>query len=134
MACRANNCGLCVDARKLYKEIVENVAIKDQLSKWVKNRKEKGLCIKPTPHVTRHVQSVADYVWSRYDSAHAWKFFESADAWLIAHAMHSNGTVVTHESNFRPDAKKARIPDVCRNFEVSCVNLYKMLEMLKAKI
>jgi hypothetical protein len=40
--------------------------------------------------------------------------------------------VVTHESGRHPQAKAARIPDVCSALKVPCIDIYEMLERLKA--
>ena len=126
--------GYVVMPKQIYKEIVEQVQSKDQLAQWVKNRREKGLCIKPNRDVQNLVQQVADYVNSRHDWANSWEFLDGADAWLIAHALYTNGTVVTHESSIKPNAKKARIPNVCKHFGVKCVDLYQLLDILNADI
>ena len=55
-----------------------------------------------------------------------------ADPWLIAHAIHNRGVVVTHESTKHPQAKAARIPDVCDAFKVPCIDTYEMLDRLGA--
>ena len=51
-----------------------------------------------------------------------------ADPFIIAAAKVHNGTVVTQE-NYKPDA--ARIPTVCEEFKVSCINLEEFLEREK---
>ena len=51
---------------------------------------------------------------------------------LIAHSIHTKGVVVTHESARRPDAKAARIPDVCHAFKVPCIDTYEMLDRFGA--
>jgi len=66
-------------------------------------------------------------------SVEAWDFSKGADPWVIAHALEDHGIVVTKESDARPTAKKARIPDVCDHFGVKCVDTLTMLKLHKAK-
>lgn len=61
------------------------------------------------------------------------EFLSGADPWLIAKAMTTGATVVTHES-YHPDAKKKfLIPNVCKHFGVNWINTFEMLETLEAR-
>jgi hypothetical protein len=56
------------------------------------------------------------------------EFLSGADPWLIAKAMTTGATVVTHES-YHPDAKKKfLIPNVCKHFGVDWINTFEMLD------
>jgi hypothetical protein len=98
----------------------------------VKTRRQTGLFVEPNPDVQKLMQKVADYVVGNYEQQHAAEFLSGADPWLIAHAIHTKGIVVTHESNRHPNAKKVRIPDVCAAFGVPCIDTYEMLDRLGA--
>lgn len=50
----------------------------------------------------------------------------SADPFLIATARVHRGIVVTEE-DFSGGVHKSKIPDVCRDYEVECINLLEML-------
>ena len=76
---------------------------------------------------------MGEYVFLKYKSVEAWEFSKGADPWVIAHALEDRGIVVTKESFTRPDAQKVRIPDVCDNFSVKCVDTLQMLKELSAK-
>jgi hypothetical protein len=125
--------GIIVCPRSVYQEIAEQEDHRDEVARWVQNRKEKGLCVPPTREVTAHVGVIMQYVFEKYLPQHAYEFGKGGDAWVIGHALDDGGTVVTQESELHPDAKKARIPDVCRHFDVRCVNTVEMLRLLKAK-
>lgn len=47
-----------------------------------------------------------------------------ADPWVIAHAMSESATVVSKEIAVNPKQKtnKIKIPDVCKEFDVRCIN------------
>lgn len=123
--------GTLASSALVYQELVSG---SDDLANWVKNRKEIGLCIKPSREAQRHFRHIADYVYSRYERHQSEDFLRGADPWLIAHALESTGIVVTHESDRKPNARKARIPDVCAQFKVRCINTYRMLDELGAEL
>jgi hypothetical protein len=127
--------GNIVAPKRVYDEIVRNEDPGDQLTKWVKNRREKGLCLKPSKEVQEALRSIVDQVWSQYAQAPALEFSRGADPWLIAHALQDNGVVVTHESARQPQAKhRVLIPNVCSDFNLKCIDTYEMLKLLKAQL
>ena len=103
----------------------ELVTGKDQLATWVRTRKDKGLCIQPTGNVQLAYRRIAAHVALRYRRNQYEEFLSGADPWLIASAMHFGGTVVTQESDSRK--RKIRIPTVCLEFSVPCVDTPGML-------
>jgi hypothetical protein len=100
----------------------------DELSNWVKTRKQSGLCMPITSEVEDNFKKIAEYVANTYDEPNANEFLAGADGWVIAHAMATKGTVVSQESAKHPNARKARIPDVCDHFGVKCIKVIDMLE------
>jgi len=61
------------------------------------------------------------------------EFLSGADPWLIAKAMTSGATVVTHEA-YHPDAKrKFLIPNICKHFGINWINTFEMLDTLEAR-
>ncbi|HWZ98240.1 MAG TPA: DUF4411 family protein [Candidatus Dormibacteraeota bacterium] len=125
--------GYVVAPRRVYQEIAEVENHKDELAQWVKNRRDKGLCIAPSKAVQKRVGEIEVNVFQVYEEAEAWDFSRGADPWVIAHALEDAGVVVTKESDLRPEAKKVRIPDVCKIFDVKCVDTLEMMKLLKAK-
>jgi hypothetical protein len=57
-----------------------------------------------------------------------------ADPWIIAHAIADGGTVVSQETDKRPNANRVRIPDVCQHFGVPCIKVWDMLRNLNVKL
>jgi hypothetical protein len=125
--------GNVVAPRRVYQEIAEVENHKDDLAQWVKNRRDKGLCIPPSKPVQERVRVIEAKVFELFTHPEAWEFSKGADPWIIAHAIEDNGVVVTLESDLRPEAKKVRIPDVSNAFNVKCVDTLEMMRQLKAK-
>lgn len=57
----------------------------------------------------------------------------SADPFLVATARVYGGTVVTEE-NFSGGPEKSKIPDVCRDYEIDCIDLLDMLRRESLKL
>lgn len=113
---------------------VELVDYKDELSNWVKVHKEHF-----TPASDDATQAVfadiADFVMSlqykhETEKAH---FLSKADPWIIAKALTTGATIVTHEVRVPDNSKKVKIPNVSDEFGVPCINTYDLLRTLEAK-
>jgi len=79
---------------------------------------------------------VAEYVVSRavrMKTGAAEDFLSGADPWLIAKAMTTGCTVVTHERHHAEVVKKFLIPNVCDVFGVSWMNTFDLLYKLEAR-
>ena len=126
--------GVIVCSKAVFREIVDGHECQDELAKWFQNRKSNGLWFAPNQAVQVQVGLISDYVFSKYKQHQALDFSDGADPWVMAHAFVDKGIVVTQESSLRPDAHKTRIPDVCKHFNVPCIDGIKMLRDLKAKI
>lgn len=107
----------------------------DELAGWAKDN--------PTLFVSVHDDAtqacfakVADFVASastKMKVGAVEDFLSGADPWLIAKAMATGGTVVTHEA-YNPEIKKKfLIPNVCEEFGVSWMNTFDMLYKLEAR-
>ncbi len=59
------------------------------------------------------------------------KFASGADGWLVAYAMVYGVSVVTNEQSSVHSKKDIKIPDVCNQFKVPCMNTFEMLQELK---
>jgi len=109
----------------------ELMVYKDKLSEWVRNRKDKGLCTAASPQIQQQMTLIADFVANRYTRAKSEEFLSAADPWVVATALHCGGTVVTQESSSAK--KKVRIPSVCQQFQIRCVDTFEMLDHFNAK-
>src|SRR5437016_8554918 len=70
----------------------ELIAYGDDLSRWVKARKKRGLCIQPNKGIQNDFRRVADHVDTTYPRHRSQEFLSGADPWVIASAMHGGGT------------------------------------------
>ena len=61
------------------------------------------------------------------------RFASGADGWLIAYAKTHSVTLVTNEKSQPESKKKVKIPDVCKNFDVSYRTVFYMLKDLKVQ-
>ena len=62
------------------------------------------------------------------------EFATGADGWLIAYASVSRLVLVTHEEESADAKKRVPIPNICRVFNVECVNTFEMLKALNVKL
>lgn len=73
------------------------------------------------------------------DQAHKMKvgameeFLAGADPWLIAKAMTTGGTVVTHEVLNLDAKRKFIIPNICKELNVPFLNTFQLLHRLEAR-
>lgn len=118
----------------VYDEIVK---IDDELSEWVKDRRNSGLIVPPSPDVQAKFREVSDHIVRTYDpdprkpNPHVPNFLAGADPWLIAYGAVEGGCVVTRESKIAPGAKRPKIPNIGANFKVPVKDLFEMLDDLK---
>ena len=125
--------GIIRSPKLVYQELVANVDQQDDLARWAKVRRGNGLRVSPSRQVQEAYGRIGDYLQQnpqRYPQPQVAEFLRGADAWLIAHAMADGGTVVTLETDLKPESHKVRIPDVCDHFAIRCINTSDMMEEL----
>ncbi len=59
---------------------------------------------------------------------------EAADAWLIAYAMNTGATIVTHEQLNLAKTNKVLIPVACKPHGVKFCDTFEMLRKLSIKL
>jgi len=98
----------------------------DELSAWLaegsipirSNTQGTGLALKRMFEANERHERLVDNIRGR----------SLADPWVIAHAMDTGACVVTKEKlTAEADAKRIRIPDVCRNMGVRCITDFQFL-------
>lgn len=123
---------LCKEGRliapiEVKKEIEQ---VDDELKRWSKGKEKKKIFIKQDEKQTERMKEIlAKYPFlAKYD-----KLGPNADPWLIALAIEKNNEgqkelfqnrciVVTEESKMR----KERIPIVCKDYNIECINLIEL--------
>jgi hypothetical protein len=125
--------GVIASPESVYQELVAGGD--SDLAQWVRDRKDSGLFLPvPSEAVQRHYRTVSAHVFRTYDSATAQTFLDGADGWLVAHALDCKATVVTCETENRPGKARAKIPDVCKHFGISCIGMVRLLRLLKFRL
>ena len=98
----------------------------DQASKWVWQPSVRELFTSPT--VEEMVFLRSELASSKFRDAvpqHLRSTNEKADIYLIARARVSGGIVVTEE-RYKPQGTK--IPTICKDFNIDCMNLLGMMQ------
>ncbi len=113
----------------------ELLAGDDELTVWV--RAHKHLFISVSDQATQHafitLVTQMNTEAARMKPGALDEFLSGADPWLIAKAMTTGATLVTHES-LNPEVKrKFLIPNLCKHFNVPYINTFDMLHTLGAQ-
>ena len=109
----------------------------DELSEWSISKFKPYFVTTESNEIITIYQSIIGWVQQQdqfYQNAKD-EFFEidNADSWLISFALRNNLTIVTHEI-YNPDIKKkVPIPNVCKAFNISYIEVFQMLRDLRFK-
>ena len=126
---KENQSGKVFSIHPILKELV---ARKDVLSNWATLRGGaffKGIDKNIKPNLNKFSK------WAQsktYTQAAVKTFLDVADCYLISYALTHNYTVVTHEKSANT-LNKIKIPNVCADFKIKCIDPYKMLRTEGAK-
>lgn len=113
----------------VYDEIVRT---QDELTDWLK--KSSISRQKITSDVGLILKKIYEADASHSSLVDATKGRSLADPWVIAHAIHKKACVVTKEEKVTAsNSKKVKIPNVCENMGVRCINDFQLLHELKVK-
>lgn len=107
----------------------------DELASWAKDHPELFIDVYDEPTQACFAM-IAEFVVShaaRMKVGAVEDFLSGADPWLIAKAMTTGCTVVTHERHHADVVKKFLIPNVCDVFGVSWMNTFDLLYKLEAR-
>jgi hypothetical protein len=106
----------------------------DALAEWAKARKA-TFFLPLTPAAAAEVPRVNAWVQGAgFKPSAVRTFFKGADPFLIAYALAHGHTVVTDEVEIPGERKHVKIPVVCRQFGVPCVNLFDLLRAEGARL
>lgn len=103
--------------------------VDDKLKEWFK---DKSFLVKK---IDVNVQKCLKQLYAK-DESHKYlannvKARSLADPWVVAHAMAERAVVVTREfSSNSPNPKKVKIPDVCRNMGVECIDDFAFIKQM----
>lgn len=105
----------------------------DELAKWVLARPGHFISNDDEPTQRIYAEIVQSVMDGDYNAGHRDNFLAKADPWIIAKAKTLGATVITHEASVAPNARKVKVPNICRDFEVSCLNTFQFLRELNAR-
>ncbi|GIW60632.1 MAG: twitching motility protein PilT [Patescibacteria group bacterium] len=107
---------------------------KDQLATWAGNHFHGSFESTADNNVLVAYEHVIQWAMnqSQYTNAAKTEFAraDNADAWVVSYAI-ANGCVVVTQEVSAPGARhKIKIPDVCRAFNVPCIDTFQMMREL----
>ncbi|QTJ44873.1 DUF4411 family protein [Dolosigranulum pigrum] len=113
-------------------------------NQWIDEHYE-GKLLKSTQYVAHwgevlnHVRMCGFYQEKALTSSGGWAEEKIADGWLIAIAKEENYTVVTQEKavpslNKDNPSKRAKIPDVCNQLGVRCIDMNEFFREVSLKV
>ena len=109
--------GILISAEDVYEELS---AFDDEVLKWAKSQSQ---IFYPLDH---DVQEQAAKILASHPSLiDLKKNKSSADPFIIATAIHNGCTLVTEEK-LSNSPVKVKIPDVCKDYDIDCINLVEM--------
>lgn len=116
-------------AEEIHQEIVRT---EDDLTRWLKGSQ---IPIRKTDaSVIGHWKKILDANPIHKELVHERKGRSLGDPWIISHAMSARATVVTKEEKITAaNTKTVRIPNVCENMSVRCIDDFKFVEELGIK-
>lgn len=110
----------------------------DALAEWAHLRKNSDMFLKTMDEATQKaygeiVNTIKNT--NTYSGSAQEKFLKNnhADPWLVALARTRNATVVTHETPNPEIRNRVLIPNICKTFNITCINTFDMLRMMSAQ-
>ena len=104
----------------------------DDLADWAAAQ-DHGFFLRSNDALASDLRAVSDWVsGGKYQSHAVVTFMQAADYWLVAHALVQNCIVVTHEARANTTSK-IKIPNVCKGFNLDCINPFEMLRRERAR-
>jgi len=123
--------GQIISIDKVKAELNRN---KDALTDWCDTNLPLGFFINSAPVVAHYatVINVARHRQPPYNQRALDIFFDSeeADAWLIAHALSTGASIVTHETSQPLKIARVKIPDICISLGIRTLSTIEMFREL----
>lgn len=105
----------------------------DELANWVKDRPAHFLANDDVGTQAVFGKIAQTIMNGDYNAGNRDNFLAKADPWIIAKAKTIGATIVTHEALAGASTKKVKVPNICLQFGVPCVNTFQFLRELKAR-
>ncbi|MCE9679203.1 DUF4411 family protein [Shewanella sp. AS1] len=104
----------------------------DDLAEWVKLRPGHFMSNDDSATQAVFAQIVSQVMAGSYNQANRDNFLAKGDPWIIAKAKVLDATVVSHESLIVEGTKKVKVPNICAEFSVPCIDTFTLLRELQA--
>ena len=124
--------GNIISIDKIKGEIIDS----DELSDWVLNQiPSKVFYSTRQNEVSKKYAEIIQWVQSssQFHASAKAEFANDPDGWLVAYAKAHNLTITTQEVYIPGVKNKIPIPNLCREFNIECIDIFNMLRQLKAK-
>jgi hypothetical protein len=109
----------------------------DELENWVSGKTPSSFFHSTAkPAVVNSYTEMVRWVYgnAQFKEEAKTEFASVADGWLAAYAKaNPNHVVVTHEEYSADAKKRVPLPNVCKQFDVPCIDTFAMLRILKAR-
>ncbi|WP_447046003.1 DUF4411 family protein [Vreelandella sp. H-I2] len=105
----------------------------DELANWVRERPDHFISNDDGLTQTLFADIVQFVVEGDYNPGNRDNFLSKADPWIIAKAKAIGASVVTHEAVAAANTRKVKVPNICQQFEVPCLNTFRFLRELEAR-
>ncbi|MCM7515714.1 DUF4411 family protein [Enterobacter hormaechei] len=105
----------------------------DELAEWVKSRPEHFIKNDDDETQAVYIELVKSVMEGNYNPGNRDNFLAKADPWIIAKAKTTGAVVVTHEALLSEGTKKVKVPNICRQFGVPCINTFQFLREMNAR-
>ncbi len=107
----------------------------DDLNKWATENKAMFVSTHDL-HIEQNYGKIVTWVGSKQYLAAAAKdeFYRIADGWLAAYALTTGYTLVTHEKPEPKSRKHIKLPDVCKEFNISYTDTFTMMRKIGMRL
>lgn len=128
----AHDLGKVCSNVSVYSEIVIPGKPLDDVGRWAAKRLDSFFLPLPAD-LTEMSGHISRWAQSKHKKHQYTEFSRGADQNLIMHANAGGFVVVTHETKSRP-RKKIKIPVVCDEFGIECIDTFEMLRREKVRL
>ena len=107
-----------------------------ELVQWVEHATSYSFAVTRTQPVADAYRQLIDWVQDnpQFNAAARADFARAADGWLAAYAMANGAAVVTNDVSAPQSQSTIKLPDLCRQFDIPCVNTFEMLRDLEVRL
>ena len=111
----------------VYKEIKRG---KDELATWMTKTFRNKIILSSSDAIITNYKHISEAISQNdsYTKDAKNEFARVADSWLIAHAYHNNNCyIVTNETYDANIKRRIKIPNVCKLFNIQCIDLFQFM-------